>query len=105
MLILHEAAGFGENGRQDMKRMIAAFALASALGASAAWAQSDMSMDEALSMLEIAAQRELTAIGVTDVDPMALSLSQLAQIRSIMGSSEYNENEKAGQIRRIVGAN
>ncbi len=87
-----------------MKRTIAALAFVTALSTTA-WAQSDTSMDEALSMLEIAAKRELSAIGVTDVDPMALSLSQLAQIRSIMGSSEYSENDKAQQIKQIVGAN
>jgi hypothetical protein len=86
-----------------MTRFLTAFTLAAALAAPAL--AQETSMGEALSMLEIAAQRELTAIGVTDVDPMSLSLSQLAQIRSIMGSSEYNENEKSNQIKQIVGAN
>jgi len=85
-----------------MKRTITALALAAALSAPGAWAQD---MGEALSMLEIAAKRELVAIGLSDVDPMSLSLSQLAQIRSVMGASDYNENEKALQIKQIVGAN
>jgi hypothetical protein len=84
-----------------MKRILTAIAVAASLAAPAALAQ-DGEMGEALSMLEIAADRELKAIGITDVDPMSLSLNQLAQIRSVMGSSEYNTNEKANQIRRIV---
>ncbi len=85
-----------------MKRLIAAAAVATALSTTPLWAQAEPTMDESLSMLEVAAKRELTAIGLTDVDPMALSLNQLAQIRSVMGSSEYSENDKASQIRRIV---
>lgn len=85
-----------------MKRLIAAVALATAVSTTALWAQSEPSMDESLSMLEVAAKRELTAIGLSDVDPMSLSLSQLAQIRSVMGSSDNSESDKASQIRRIV---
>ena len=32
-------------------------------------------MDESLSMFEVAAKRELTAIGLTDVDPVTLSMA------------------------------
>lgn len=88
-----------------MKRLIAATALVTAVTASALWAQSEPSMGESLSMLEISAQRELTAIGITDVDPMSLSLSQLAQIHSVMGTSSSSGNDKAQQIRQIVSTN
>lgn len=85
-----------------MKKLIAAIAVATAVSSSALWAQAEPSMDEALSMLEISAKRELTAIGLSDVDPMSLSLSQLAQIRSVMGSSDNSESDKASQIKQIV---
>lgn len=62
-------------------------------------------MADSLSMLELAAQRELTQIGVTDVDVMSLSRNQLAPNRSAMGSSDYSENDKTSQIKQIVGAN
>lgn len=87
-----------------MKRLITALALASALSTTAL-AQAEPDMDQALSMLELAAQRELRSLGITDVDPMALSLNQLAQIKSVMSSSDYNVNEKSQQIKRIVAAN
>lgn len=88
-----------------MNRLIAAVAIATAISTSPLLAQTETSMAESLSMLELAAQRELTQIGVTDVDVMSLSLNQLAQIRSVMGSSDYSENDKTSQIKQIVGAN
>lgn len=87
-----------------MKRLIVALVLASGL-ATSALAQADPDMDQALSMLEVAAQRELGSLGITDVDPMTLSLNQLSQIKSIMSSSDYNETEKARQIMQVVGRN
>ena len=53
-------------------------------------------------MLEISVKRELTAIGLGDVDPMSLSLNQLARIHSVMGTSSTNESDKAPQIRQVV---
>lgn len=85
-----------------MKRLIAAVAVATALSGSALWAQDDAEMGEALSMLEVSAKNELTKRGITDVDPMSLSLSQLAQIRSVMGSSDNSDSDKASQIKQIV---
>jgi hypothetical protein len=85
-----------------MKRIVTAAALAVAVSASALWAQSEPSMDEALSMLELSAKRELTAIGLGDVDPMSLSLNQLGRIHSIMGTGSTNEGDKAREIRQVV---
>lgn len=85
-----------------MKRLIAAAAVATALSTSGLWAQAEPTMDESLSMLELAAKRELTAIGLTDVDPMALSLNQLAQIKSVFESSDYTVNEQERQVRAII---
>ncbi len=61
-------------------------------------------MGEGLSMLEIAAERHLAQIGVTDVDVMGLTLNQLAQIKSVSEQSSYTTNERASQIRTIVAS-
>jgi hypothetical protein len=56
-------------------------------------------------MLEVAAQKEFDKIGITGVDPMDLTLNQLSLIKSVMGSSDYNDNEKSKQIMAIVENN
>lgn len=43
---------------------------------------------EALSMLELSAQKELKSHGFADTDVMALTLSQLAQIKTIRQTSD-----------------
>lgn len=88
-----------------MKRLVAATAFVTAISTSALWAQAAPSMGESLSMLEISAKRELRAIGITDVDPMSLSLSQLAQIHSAMAAGDTSGNDKAQRIRQIVSRN
>ncbi len=86
-----------------MKNFLVAVALATALSAGAASAQSDTAeMTEGLTMLETGAQKELTKIGLTDVDVMALSLSQLAQIKSVLESSDYDTNEMKNQVSAIL---
>ncbi len=89
-----------------MKKFLVAVALATALSAGAASAQSDTAeMTEGLTMLETGAAKELTKIGITDVDVMDLSLSQLAQIKSVLESSDYNVNEMKNQVMSIVATN
>ena len=89
-----------------MKKFFVAVALATALSAGAASAQSDTAeMTEGLTMLETGAAKELTKIGITDADVMDLSLSQLAQIKSVLESSDYNVNEMKNQVMSIVATN
>jgi hypothetical protein len=83
-----------------MKRLALALVLASGatLGAPA-FAQD---MGEALSMLELSAQKELRDYGFSDTDVMSLTLTQLAKIKTISQSSDYGSNEKMRQIERIL---
>lgn len=83
-----------------MKRLALALVLASGatLGAPA-FAQD---MGEALSMLELSAQRELRDYGFGDTDVMGLTLSQLAHIKTISQSSAYSSNEKMRQIEQVL---
>ena len=57
---------------------------------------------EALSMLELSAQKELRDYGFADTDVMGLTLTQLAKIKTISQSSDYGSNEKTRQIERIL---
>lgn len=86
-----------------MKTLLTAITLASSLLAAPAFAQDTMSMDEGLTMLEQLASKELTQNGITDVDVMGLSLNQIAQIHSVSISADVKENEKAQQLKQIVG--
>ena len=83
-----------------MKRLALALVLASGatLGAPA-FAQD---MGEALSMLELSAQKELRDYGFSDTDVMSLTLTQLAKIKTISQSSDYGSNEKMRQIEQIL---
>jgi hypothetical protein len=83
-----------------MKRIALALVLAS--GASLAAPAFAQDMGEALSMLELSAQRELRDYGFTDTDVMRLTLSQLALIKGISQSSDYSSNDKMRQIERIL---
>ena len=88
-----------------MKRTFTAALLAASLigGAGVAHAQSNVAtMDVGLSMLELAVTNELTRLGIESTDTMELSLSQLAQIRSVFASSDYNRDDKKRQIETII---
>jgi hypothetical protein len=83
-----------------MKRLALALVLASgATFGAPAFAQD---MGEALSMLELSAQKELRDYGFSDTDVMSLTLTQLAKIKTISQSSDYGSNEKMRQIERIL---
>ncbi len=89
-----------------MNKFLAAVAVAAALSSGAAWAQAEVEqMTEGLSMLESAVATQFTMLGITDVDPMSLSLSQLAQIKSVLGSSEENVNDMKRQVEAIIARN
>lgn len=83
-----------------MKRLALALALAS--GAALAAPVFAQDMGEALSMLELSAEKELRDYGFADTDVMSLTLSQLAHIKNISQSSDYGSNEKMRQIERIL---
>ncbi len=86
-----------------MKTLITAFVLASSLLSAPAFAQDTMTMEEGLSMLEQLASKELVQNGITGVDVMGLSLNQIGQIHSVSINSDVKENEKAQQLKQIVG--
>jgi hypothetical protein len=81
--------------------MIAMTVVGSLLGG-ATFAQT---MDEGLSMLELAVNKEFSQLGITDVDPMSLDLAQLSTIKGVIGSSGYNRAEKKSQIGAIIANN
>lgn len=83
-----------------MKRLALAFVLAS--GATLAAPAFAQDMGTALSMLELSAQKELKEYGFGSTDVMKLTLSQLAQIKTIAQASDYSTNEKTRQIQQIL---
>ncbi len=86
-----------------MKRSVIAMTVVGALlGGGVAYAQT---MEEGLTMLETAVDKEFSILGIDDVDPMSLSLAQLSTIKGVIGSSGYNNSEKKSQIEAIVANN
>lgn len=89
-----------------MKRTLIALGLAATLTAGAAGmaaAQSNTAtMDVGLTMLELAVGNEFAKIGMTDVDLMALSLSQLSEIKAIFGDNELTNSEKQERARAVI---
>lgn len=92
-----------------MKRSLIALGLAVTLatvGAGAAGAQSTTAtMDIGLTMVELAAGNALRKLGLADVDLRALTLHELAQIRSVFADRDHTATERAEQVRRIIEAN
>jgi hypothetical protein len=87
-----------------MKKTLTALAVAASLAGGAAFAQ-EAEMDQSLSMLEVAAQRELAKVGITDVDVMTLTLSQLAEIKAITGSTDSNGEDMARAVKQVIERN
>ena len=85
-----------------MKRLIAVAALAAAVSTTTVWAQTEMPMGEALSMLETSVKRELNSIGLGDVDVMLLTLSQLAEIQGTISEASISETDKRRQIMAAI---
>ncbi|MSU91194.1 hypothetical protein GE300_16545 [Rhodobacteraceae bacterium 2CG4] len=81
-----------------MKTVITAAVL---LASATAFTASAQGMGEGLSMLELAVDNELQRLNVQDVDPMALTLSQLAIIRGIVEGDE-SDNDKKRRIEAVV---
>jgi hypothetical protein len=84
-----------------MKTLFAA-AVALAAWSGAAAAQDGRSMDGALSMLESSVARHFAQLGITDVDPMALTLNQLARINSALAGSAGNSVRTRIRVMTIV---
>ncbi|MER2509039.1 hypothetical protein [Amaricoccus sp.] len=83
-----------------MKRF--AFALVLASGAGLAAPVFAYAADNAHSMLEFSAQKELRDVGITNVDVTSLTVSQLAGITMIGQSGDYRSSEKMQQFERIL---
>ncbi len=88
-----------------MKNILATTAVVFALSGGAVFAQNDTAtMDVGLSMLELAVSKQFSQLGI-DTDPMSLSLNQLANIKAVLESSEYNQNEKAAAVKAAIARN
>jgi hypothetical protein len=86
-----------------MKRILIAATLAAGLMSGVAFAQDDAAdMNTGLSMLELAVGNQFTKLGIEGVDPMSLSLSQLAEIKNVVGNSERNSADMKQQVEQIL---
>lgn len=85
-----------------MNRTMIAMTVVGTLLGGAVYAQT---MDEGLTMLELAVDKEFSQLGIEGVDPMSLSLNQLSTIKGVIGSSGYNRSEKKSQIEAIIANN
>ena len=82
-----------------MKKSLAALAVMAVLSAGSVRAQS---MEEGIHMLETAAHRELAGLGLGNIDPMSLTLDQLARIKSIAESNDDSPSVKAMAVKQVV---
>jgi hypothetical protein len=86
-----------------MRKTIAVAAAALTLIGGAAFAETDAdAMGQGLTMLEESAGRELVKIGITDVDVLALTLNQLAEIKAVTSGSSSNTNDMARAVRQVI---
>lgn len=77
------------------------FAAAAILASAIATTGTAQTMDEGLSMLELAVNNELAKVGVRDADIQALSLSQLAIIKGILESDD-SDNQKMRRVEAVL---
>jgi hypothetical protein len=90
-------------GNKTMKATITALTLAaSLLGGNVQAQDMSMTMEVGLSMIELAAQRELQHYGFGDQDVMGLTLTQIASIKAVATSSDYSDSERKQQIGIIL---
>lgn len=88
-----------------MKRIFTGMTLALGLMAGAAMAQDTGTagtMDVGLSMLELSAQKVLGQYNLEGVSAMDLNLSQLAEIKRIIGDDSVAEGEKKVAIEAAI---
>ena len=57
---------------------------------------------EGIAMLDTAAHRELTSLGLGQIDPISLTLDQLARIKTITESGDNSPSERAMAIKKVV---
>jgi hypothetical protein len=90
-------------GNKTMKATITALTLAaSLLGGNVQAQDMSMTMEVGLSMIELAAQRELQDYGFGDQDVMGLTLTQIASIKAVTSSNDYSDSERKQQIGVIL---
>jgi hypothetical protein len=82
--------------------MFAAAVVATALAAGAAQAQDGRSMEAGLSLLQSSAGRLFAQLGIDDVDPMDLTLNQLARVNAALGSSAGNSVRTRIRVETIL---
>jgi hypothetical protein len=86
-----------------MKRILSAAMLVVGLMAAPVMAQDNAAtMEVGLSMLELSVGKTLAQYGIRDVDPMSLSLGQLAEIKGIVSSSDWSKDEKEKAIKATI---
>ena len=85
-----------------MKATLVALAITAGALAGAASAQ-DMTMEQGISMLATSADKALKEYGINNANVMDLTLTQLAGIKLITGSSDYSETEKKAAIMSVLG--
>lgn len=85
--------------------LVATLSAPGLLAAPAAAQDMGATMGMALTMLELSAERELTRIGLDEVDVKSLTLQQLAAIRLATSTDEMDMTAQSAQVRRIVGEN
>src|SRR5687768_12244626 len=92
-----------QTGNQTMKATFTALAVAaSMLGGAASAQNASMTMEVALSMLELSAERALSHYGYDDTDVKGLTLSQLAGIKAVTSNGDYDEGERKAQIGVVL---
>jgi hypothetical protein len=89
-----------------MKTTIAAIALTAGLFGASAQAQdlalANRTMEVGLSMIELSADLALTQYGFGDQNVMDLTLTQLAAIKAVTSSNDYDDSERRQHIGVIL---
>jgi hypothetical protein len=60
-------------------------------------------MEMGLSMLELSVQRELSRIGMSDVDVTELSLNQISQLQQVLSQTTDQQQRKAQAEQVLAG--
>jgi hypothetical protein len=89
---------------RDMKKNMIAMLAATVVAATPMLATSafaQYAMGE-LTMLEQAANNHFVRLGITQFNMGDLTLSQLAEIKQVLNSNDYNYSDKKFQIEKIL---
>ena len=85
-----------------MKRALVAILAAMVVSATPLVAVAQAPMGTELSMLEQAVHNQFGKLGISEYQMEDLTLGQLAEIKQVVGSSDYGDNEKKNQIMQII---